>query len=341
MLYDALLYNQLDDHQVQCNLCSHKCKIKEGDRGICRVRENRGGQLFTHVYGNLIARNIDPIEKKPLYHFYPGSRSYSIAMPGCNFRCDWCQNWQISQMPKIMELPHAQRIMPEVIVEDALASGCLSISYTYTEPTIFFEYCFDAAKLARAKGLFNVFVTNGFMTTEMLETMHPHLDAANVDIKAFRDQTYRKYMGGRLEPVLESCRKMRSLGIWLEITTLIVPGVNDDPEELEAIARFIYEDLGSETPWHLSRFYPQYKLSNISATDKNILYQTKEMVEKIGLLYVYIGNVGGSESTKCKTCGQELIQRNAFSVHLPGLNRAGRCKNCNTVLDGVGLVQEP
>jgi pyruvate formate lyase activating enzyme len=292
------------------------------------VRENRDGQLFTHVYGNLIAKNIDPIEKKPLYHFYPGSRSYSIAMPGCNFRCDWCQNWQISQMPKIMELPHGHRIMPEAIVEDALASGCLSISYTYTEPTIFFEYCFDTAKLARAKGLFNVFVTNGYMTTE------------TVDIKAFRNQTYRKYIGGRLEPVLESCRKMRSLGIWLEITTLIVPGVNDNPEELEGLARFIYEDLGSETPWHLSRFYPQYKLSNISATDKIFLYQTKEMAEKIGLLYVYIGNVGGSESTKCKTCGQELIQRNAFSVQLRGLTPAGRCKNCNTLLDGVGLVPE-
>jgi pyruvate formate lyase activating enzyme len=235
------------------------------------------------VYGNLISKNIDPIEKKPLYHYYPGSTSFSIATPGCNFRCDWCQNWQISQMPRLMSLPRGQRLMPDTIVNLALEAGCQSISYTYTEPTIFFEYSFDTAKLAQAKGLKNVYVTNGFMTFEMLEMLHPYLDAANVDIKAFRDESYRKWMGGRLEPVLDSCRKMKSLGIWLEITTLIVPDMNDDPEELKALANFINQELGSETPWHLSRFYPQYQRMDTSPTEESILYKTKEMAVSLGL----------------------------------------------------------
>ena len=337
MLYDALLYKKQENKQVQCLLCAHQCKINESERGICQVRENREGRLFTHVYGNLIARNIDPIEKKPLYHFYPGSRSYSIATPGCNFRCEWCQNWQISQMPKLMALPHGQRMLPDKVVEQALASGCHSIAYTYTEPTVFFEYSFDTAKLAKAKGLSNIFVTNGFMSTEMLEMIHPYLDAANVDIKAFRDESYRKYMGGRLKPVLESCRKMKSLGIWLEITTLIVPGINDDPKELEEIARFICLDLGPETPWHVSRFYPQYKFTGTAATEENILFKTRAMAEKIGLNYTYIGNILGSENTKCKTCGNELIHRNAFLIQIRGLDRAGRCKKCGTSLDGKGI----
>lgn len=337
MLYDALLYDELEDGWVQCNLCAHRCKIQDGRRGICRVRENSGGKLYTLVYGNLISRNIDPIEKKPLYHFYPGSRSYSIATPGCNFRCEWCQNWQISQMPRIMNLPEGKRIMPDEVVEQALATGCGSISYTYTEPTIFFEYSFDTAKLAKTKGLKNVYVTNGFMTPEMLEMIHPYLDAANVDIKAFRDESYRKLMGGRLEPVLESCRLMKSLGIWLEITTLVVPGMNDDPKELKDLATFIYQYLGSETPWHISRFYPQYKMTDRAPTEEKVLRETKIMAEKIGLDYIYIGNVYGSDYTKCKVCGQVLISRSGYSVSMVGINQEGQCKNCGTTLDGVGL----
>ena len=335
MLHDALLYDELDDGYVQCNLCAHRCKIKEGGRGICRVRENREGKLYTLVYGNLISKNIDPIEKKPLYHFCPGSTSFSIATPGCNFRCEWCQNWQISQMPRLMNFPRGERFMPDTIVNQALESGCQSISYTYTEPTIFFEYSFDTAKLAQTKDLKNVFVTNGFMTSEMLEMLHPYLDAANVDIKAFRDESYRKWMGGRLEPVLDSCRKMKSLGIWLEVTTLIVPEMNDDPEELRALANFIYEELGPETPWHLSRFFPQYQRMDSAATDESILYKTKEMAESLGLSYVYIGNVYGKNSTNCKVCGNVLITRRGYSVNVTGLDEIGVCKNCGTLFDGV------
>jgi len=339
MLHDALLYDKQEDNSVICNLCAHRCRIKEGKRGICRVRENRHGNLYTLVYGNLIAKNVDPIEKKPLFHFYPGTKAYSIATPGCNFHCDWCQNWQISQMPHLMEMPRGKRVMPEDVVEQALRTGCRSIAYTYTEPTIFFEYNFDTARLAKDAGLKNIYVTNGFMTPEMLKMISPYLDAANVDIKAFRDEPYRKLMGGHLEPVLESCRLMKDLGIWLEVTTLVVPGVNDDPEELRELATFIYNNLGPETPWHLSRFFPQYKMSDRGPTEESILQKTKKIGETVGLHYVYTGNVWGQNRTKCKKCGETLIIRKGYSIQVTGLDEEGRCKNCQTRLDGVGFAK--
>jgi pyruvate formate lyase activating enzyme len=335
MLHDALLYDELDDDRVQCKLCAHRCRIGEGSRGICRVRENRKGKLFTLVYGNLIAENVDPIEKKPLYHFLPGTRAYSIATPGCNFRCAWCQNWQISQMPREMHMPEGKRVKPESVVESAIKTNCQSIAYTYTEPTIFFEYSYDTARLAKKEGLKNIYVTNGFMTPEMLDMMAPYLDAANVDIKAFDDESYRTLMGGRLEPVLDSCRKMKEMGVWLEITTLIVPGVNDDPEELEALASFIYRDLGPETPWHLSRFYPHYKMTDRAPTDENMLYETKLMGEAVGLKYIYLGNILGENQTSCKVCNNTLISRRGYTTRLIGLDSEGRCDECGTPLDGV------
>ncbi len=337
MRHDALLYDEIENGQVQCKLCAHRCRIKSGNRGICRVRENQDGKLYTLVYGNLIAKNVDPIEKKPLYHFMPGTKAFSVATPGCNFRCSWCQNWQISQMPREMAMPSGQRISPEQIVEEAVQAGCRSIAYTYTEPTIFFEYAFDTARLAREAELKNVFVTNGFMTSEMLQKIHPYLDAANVDIKAFQDDTYRRLMGGRLEPVLNSCRTMKELGLWLEITTLVVPGVNDDPDELRELAMFIYKDLGPETPWHLSRFYPQYKMQDRAPTDESLLKQTKQMGEDLGLEYIYVGNVYGRYATHCKECGNELIHRSGYTTHKVGLDSHGRCEACGTPLDGMGI----
>lgn len=333
MFKEALLFRKLEDETIQCNLCAHRCIIKNGKRGICRVRENDNGILKTLVYGNLIAKNQDPVEKKPLYHFLPGSTSFSIAMPGCNFRCEWCQNWQTSQMPKIMDLPRGQRLMPDEMVNQAIISGSKSISYTYTEPTVFFEYCYDSAKLAHSKGIKNIYVTNGFMTPEMLEMFYPYLDAANVDIKAFRDETYRKLVGGRLEPVLESCKLMKTFGIWLEITTLIVPGINDDPDELQKLAIFILEELGPETPWHISRFYPQYKKIDSYPTEEKTLINTKTMAQDIGLNYVYIGNLIGSENTYCKKCGFELISRKGYKVKTVGINKLGACVNCGTNAD--------
>ena len=337
MLHDAVLYDKLENDLVQCNLCAHRCRIRDGKEGICKVRVNQGGQLYTRVYGNLISENVDPIEKKPLYHFLPGSHAYSIATPGCNFHCEWCQNWQISQMPRIMQMHEVERITPDAVVERALQLGCQSIAYTYTEPTIFFEYSNDVSRKAKTQGLKNIFVTNGFMTSEMLEMYEPCLDAANVDIKAFNDETYRKLMGGRLAPVLESCRKMKSLGVWLEITTLIVPGVNDNPEELEGLARFILDELGPATPWHLSRFFPHYQMRDRNPTDEAVLFETKAMGESLGLNYIYLGNVFGPSTTKCKECGHELISRHGYHTRLIGLDDAGRCENCGAVIDGVGL----
>lgn len=340
MLHEALLYAKQDDNSVVCNLCAHRCHIKEAAQGICRVRENHDGELFTLVYGNLISKGVDPIEKKPLYHFYPGTKAFSIATPGCNFRCEWCQNWQISQMPRIMKMPEGQRVMPEAVVEEALQTDCRSIAYTYTEPTIFFEYSYDVAKLAKESGLKNIYVTNGFMTPEMLHMIAPYLDAANVDIKAFRDTSYRKLMGGRLQPVLDSCQLMKELGIWLEVTTLVVPGVNDDPDELRELAEFILNKLGPDTPWHLSRFFPQYRMADRRPTNGTILQKTHEMGESIGLNYVYVGNVWGGNITRCKHCGEILIKRNGYSVEVIGIDEEGRCKYCLTLLEGVGFTSQ-
>lgn len=340
MKFKALLYDQLEGNDVRCKLCAHRCTIRDGNLGICQVRENIGGELFTLVYGNLIAQHVDPIEKKPLFHVMPGSKAYSIATPGCNFRCEWCQNWEISQMPRIMTLPESERVMPESIVHAALRTECEIIAYTYTEPTIFFEYSLDVARLAKENGLKNVYITNGFMTPEALDMISPYLDAANVDIKTFKDETYRHLMGGKLEPVLETCRKMKELGVWLEVTTLIVPGINDDQMELKALASFIVNELGSETPWHLSRFYPQYKMNDRQPTPDSILYETKAKGEDLGLHYIYTGNIGGENDTKCKQCGNVLIHRTWYDLHMNGINHEGRCTQCGTILDGLGINKQ-
>ena len=254
----AMLYEKGVESSVRCNLCAHRCVIKDGKKGICQVRENQGGVLYTLVYGHTITQHVDPVEKKPLFHFYPGSTAFSIATPGCNFRCRWCQNWEISQMPREQHLVMGERASPEQIVSVARKAGSHSIAYTYTEPTIFFEYAYNTACLAHEAGLANVYVTNGYMTEEMLEIFHPCLDAANVDLKAFRDETYRRYVGARLQPVLDAMKVMKRLGIWLEVTTLVIPGINDDPAELRDAARFVAQELGVETPWHISRFFPAY-----------------------------------------------------------------------------------
>ena len=275
---EALLYSRLSDGRVRCVLCEHRCMIAPGARGRCGVRENRQGTLVSLVYGRLVAQSVDPIEKKPLFHLLPGTLSYSIATVGCNFTCQFCQNHDISQWPRA----HASDLeslgipcsggaeqTPPALVEAALEAGCETIAYTYTEPPVFFEYAYDTARLAREAGIANIFVTNGFMTSgprEMLETLDPYLDAANVDLKAFRDETYRRYVGGRLQPVLDSLKKMRTLGVWVEVTTLVVPGINDDEAELRDAARFVSQELGPETPWHISRFHPGHRMTHVPPT---------------------------------------------------------------------------
>jgi len=332
---EAMLYEKLENGEVQCRLCAHRCLIKPEKRGICGVRENREGTLHSLVYGMIIAQNVDPIEKKPLFHLYPGSRSFSIATPGCNFRCSFCQNHEISQMPRESGQIMGRRTAPEDIVEQALKTGCRSIAYTYTEPTIYFEYAYDTARIASQKGLKNVFVTNGFMTAEALETIAPYLDAANVDLKAMSDDFYRQQCGARLQPVLDSLRKMKDLGIWVEVTTLLIPTLNDSDGELRQIAEFIHA-LGPETPWHISRFHPQYKMTGPAPTPSGAIHRAARIGRESGLCYVYSGNIPGDEGEKthCANCGEMLIDRYGF--HIEGICLKGTaCPRCGTSLDGI------
>jgi len=331
---EAFLFEPLENNKVKCNLCSHHCIIADGKLGVCNVRENRGGKLYTLVYGETISQNIDPIEKKPLYHFYPGSKSYSIATPGCNFRCQWCQNWEIAQMPRERGVISGYEASPKSIVDQVIASGCQSIAYTYTEPTIFFEFTYDIARIANSFGISNLYVTNGFMTSEMLTMISKYLDAANVDIKAFKEQTYQRYVGARLQPVLDNLVLMKNLGIWLEITTLVIPGINDDLDELKQIAKFIYQELGPETPWHLSRFFPHYQMSNIPPTSVNTLNIARDIGMKEGLRYVYLGNVGGESNTLCHHCGEVVIRRLGY-LNPDNQLRLGKCSSCGTPISGV------
>ncbi len=335
----AYLFETLADDQTRCNLCRHRCKIKAGKSGICGVRQNRSGELVSLVFGRVVARNVDPVEKKPLFHFYPGSMSYSIATVGCNFKCNFCQNADIAQMPK----DHGGRIMgravtPAEIVAAAKQSRCQSIAYTYTEPTVYFEFAYEVAKLAHQQGISNLFVTNGYMTTEALDMIDPYLDAANVDLKAFDDEFYRSYCGARLAGVKESLVSMKKRGIFIEVTTLLIPGLNDDPEEIMQLAHFIATDLGIDTPWHISRFHPTYKLTDRPPTPVETLIQAHQIGKDAGLRYVYTGNVPGeaSEKTFCYACGKVLIDRWGFNVSNYAIIQ-GKCKYCEAEIDGVGL----
>jgi pyruvate formate lyase activating enzyme len=336
VLKEAMLYKKMEGNKISCFLCSHHCRISNGKFGICNVRENRGGVLYTHAHGELIAQNIDPIEKKPLYHFLPGSRSFSIAAIGCNFQCGFCQNWQISQVKEAKALGlHSEEAKPEDVVRQAKQSGTKSISYTYSEPTIFFEYAYEISQLAKKEGLFNVFVTNGYMTKEMVQTIHPYLDAANIDLKSFSDDYYRKICKGRLAPVLKSIELMKKLNIWIEVTTLVVPGQNDSEDELRKIANFLAQ-LDTSIPWHISCFYPQYKMEDLESTPQEILNQAYEVGKNAGLRYVYLGNVGKGNNTYCYQCHRLLIERFGFSIEAYQV-KEGHCPDCNSSIDGVGL----
>lgn len=334
---EALLYEKLAENKVRCFLCNHHCLIEPEKAGICGVRLNKDGTLYTLVYGKVIAENIDPIEKKPLYHFLPGSYSYSIATVGCNFQCSFCQNFEISQYPRLYggKIP-GEDLSPEEIVRRAKATRSQSISYTYTEPTIFFEFALDCAKLAVLQGIKNVFVSNGYMSKEALELIKPYLHGINVDLKAFKEDFYLKICKARLKPVLENLKHLKKLGIWVEITTLIIPQLNDDEEELRELVRFIRDELGPETPWHISRFYPQFKMLDKPRTPLETLEKAYEIGKEEGLYFIYVGNVPGHEreNTYCPKCGVLLIERYGFSV-LKNRLKKGTCPDCGFAIAGV------
>lgn len=333
---EAMFYHTEKDTEVICDLCNHHCRIQEGKRGICRVRENRGGILYSLVYGRLISENIDPIEKKPLFHLLPGSRSYSIATVGCNFRCLHCQNYQISQYPRMNDgAITGSETSPQEVVAGALRSGCQSISYTYVEPTIFYEFAYDCCGAARENGIKNVFVSNGYMSPETTRHLAPVLDGINIDIKAFTEKFYKEVCKARLQPVLDTVRLMRELGVWVEVTTLVIPGWNDSDDELRAIARFIKE-VDPAMPWHVTAFYPTFQMTDHEPTPAATLRRAREIGLGEGLRFVYEGNIPGEggENTSCPSCGTELISRFGFRIRENKI-KEGRCPSCGETIAGV------
>lgn len=334
---EAMFYERESGDTVRCGLCRFHCLIGNGERGICAVRENRNGVLYSLVYGKLCAENVDPIEKKPLFHVLPGSRSYSIATMGCNFRCHHCQNYTISQVDRKMPVQGKWR-SPREIVQRALENGCRSIAYTYTEPTIFFEFAYDTARFASEAGLKNIFVTNGYISPAALAVIAPFLDAANIDLKGFSEGFYRDFVHARLAEVLDSLIAYRRHGIWLEITTLIIPGLNDTEAELQGIAEFIVANLGADTPWHVSQFYPTYKITDRPRTPVATLRKARDIGLAAGLRYVYEGNVpgGGGENTCCPFCSALLIKRYGYLIETSRIKNGG-CPDCGAAIAGIGL----
>jgi pyruvate formate lyase activating enzyme len=288
---EAILYIKVNENKLQCIACNHRCIIEEGGKGICFVRENLQGKLWSLNYGKTVGLNIDPIEKKPLYHFLLGTRTYSFAAAGCNFRCAWCQNWEIAQSPRLKQSIEGIEISPEEHVKRAMEAGCPSISYTYTEPTVFVEYALETMMIAKAKGLKNIWVTNGYMTHETLDKIAPYLDAANVDLKGDNDKIYEEYCGGKVKPVMDSLRFFYREGVHVEITTLVVPGVNDKKEQLDVIAKFIATELGTDVPWHISRFFPAWKMQGTPVTPVKTLEMAELIGKNAGLHYIHLGNV--------------------------------------------------
>jgi pyruvate formate lyase activating enzyme len=328
----AAFWKPAEDHELDCFLCSHRCHIRNGKRGVCGVRQNRDGILYSLVYGRLIAENPDPIEKKPLYHVLPGTSSYSIATAGCNFRCGFCQNWHISQARDNLEKYAANYVEPADIVNRAVRTGCASIAYTYTEPTIFMEYALDVARLAQPKGVKNVFVTNGYETPEAVEEMTGLIDAANVDLKSFSEDFYRSVCHGGLEPVLASIRGMHAAGIHVEVTTLLVTEQNDSEEELENIAAFL-SGVSADIPWHISRFHPDYQVLNTIPTPIETIERAVRIGERKGLRFIYVGNVPNTDRqhTRCPDCGEIVIRRSLMRVTSHNL-RDGNCGYCGAEL---------
>ncbi len=331
MIKEGVLFDSLADNKVKCNVCSHRCTIAEGKLGVCRTRQNKNGKIYTLIYNTVSSEAVDPVEKKPLYHFLPGTLSYSLGTIGCNFRCMHCQNWNISQVT--LEEAWTKEITPEEAIKRALATGCKSIAWTYNEPAIWHEYTYDSAVLAKKAGLKTIYVTNGYITPEALRRMAPYLDAFRVDIKSFSDDFYRKICGARLAPVLESTKLAKELGMHIEVITLVIPTKNDSPEEITQIVRWVRDNLGVDTPMHFTRFYPMYKMDDIPPTQTETLEMAHDIAKKEGMRFVYTGNVPGHkyENTYCPKCNALLIDRDGFRVSAIKV-KDGKCPECGEVV---------
>ncbi|MFH1459574.1 MAG: AmmeMemoRadiSam system radical SAM enzyme [Candidatus Omnitrophota bacterium] len=334
-LKESQYYLVKDNLQVQCIKCPYQCLIKNHQRGFCRVRENQGGKLYSITYANPCAVHVDPIEKKPFFHVLPGSQSYSIATVGCNLRCKFCQNWQISQSdPEDIKSVYLE---PEDIVAGARQTKCLSIAYTYTEPTVFYEYCLDISKIAQGYGIKNVMHSNGYINPDPLRKLVKHLDAVNVDLKSFSDDYYQKVCQGDLTTVTNSLKIIKQeLGVWLELTNLVVPTLNDYPDQIKMMCDWIVQELGQEVPLHFSRFYPTYKLSSLAPTPLSTLEKAYQIAKQAGLYFVYIGNVPGhkTENTYCPECSNILIERSGYVVIKNSIGK-GVCSKCSRNIPGI------
>lgn len=330
----AELFEKGIQNQVICRLCAHQCRLPDGATGICRVRKNIAGILYSLNSDHVVAIHMDPIEKKPLYHFLPGSGTFSIAAMGCNFSCRFCQNYSISMVNEEHRIK-GETISPEQLVENALKNRAHSISYTYTEPTVFFELMLETARLAHQEGIKNVMVSNGYMTNQALSLLGPFLDAANIDLKAFNDDFYNKYCSARLKPVLETISAMRARGIWLEITTLLIPGLNDDREEIKRLISFLLE-LDDSMPWHVSRFFPQYQLQHIPPTAQDSIHEFLLLGAEMGLKYLYGGNLTADRwnDTHCPRCEKKLIRRLGYQTEILAL-QSGKCQFCGQDIPGI------
>lgn len=319
---------------IQCLLCAHRCLLKEGSRGVCGVRQNCAGRVVALTYHHVAAMHNDPIEKKPLYHFLPGSSSFSVATMGCNFHCHFCQNHSLSMVSAGLPI-YGESISPDELVRSALQYRSQSISYTYSEPTVYFELMLETAKLAHEAGLKNVMVTNGYMSVEALDMIAPYLDAANIDLKAFSETFYKQQCGARLAPVLDTIRAMYARGVHIELTTLLIPGLNDDPGEIKELISFILS-VDKNIPWHVSRFYPQYRLTEVSPTPQKTIYYCLETAASMGVQYLYAGNVQADlwADTRCPSCKRVLIRRLGYSVQVKGLVN-GVCSGCGAIIPGV------
>ncbi len=325
-----------EGEKANCFLCNWRCKIAPGKTGVCTVRKNEGGKLQTLVYGSVASIAADPIEKKPFYHFWPGSSSLSIASPGCNFFCAHCQNWTLSRA-KLGGIP-TEDVTPESLIELAKNYSCQGISHTYTEPTLWSEYAMDVGKLAHKEGLYNTYVSNGYITIEALEELAPHLDGANVDVKAFTDRFYQKICGVKsLQPVLDTCKWMVEHDIHLEITYLIIPRENDSADEMGSFCKWVMEELGPDIPVHFSRFFPHYKMTDGEPTAIETLKTAHHLAKEAGINYAYIGNVPGidSDNTYCHSCGAKVIERFGFEVTHFKL-KENKCPKCGAVIKIVG-----
>ncbi|MFP5258829.1 MAG: AmmeMemoRadiSam system radical SAM enzyme [Acidobacteriota bacterium] len=337
-MHPAALWKALPEGRVSCRLCSHFCRIDDGKRGLCGVRENHGGALFTLVYDRVAAANLDPVEKKPLYHFLPGTTTFSFGTMGCNLSCSFCQNYSLSQPPRQGKAIGGERVSPAELVAAAMRSGAASVSYTYSEPTIFFELMAETADLVHAKGLQNIMVSNGFQSPDCLSALAGRIDAANIDLKAMRPDFYERICGAKLKPVLQNLVRIRELGWWLEVTTLLIPGGNDSTEELTDLAGFLVKELGADTPWHISRFHPDFAMRDRPPTSPESLERAYAIGREAGLRYVYVGNILDADrsATSCPSCGERLIEREGMGL-LEARTQGGRCPSCGASIAGVGL----